>query len=471
MRTHRLPFVLALGALLALGLVAGNASAHNTPPAPVSAPSGVDASGVWFCPGLPAQLHVADRVTLTNFGESAAAVTVSDLTDAGKPTHRSFAVAPLSVVTKTRDELGPPGALTIETFGGHIVVEEGVDGPRALDSAPCATQTAPRAYFAAGTTVRGVAQWLVIDNPYASDAKVDVMLRTNSGPLRPDRLQALDISRRSRLVLAIDTFSVRDARVAVEVDARVGSFVAAQTLMFTKDAPPPGVVETLGVTGASDHWTIAGDGVTARAPAWVAITNVGGEDAPVDVQALTDANNIVPPVAFTLAADDVTWVQLGNCGPSAVRNCVAVPAGTPYALDVRSEQGVAIVAQTLSKYSVAGTAVGVASAIGTVDPHVTWAFARSHVSSERSTTLTVFNPGASAASIEIDLVHDGQRDRFETWRAIEVPPGQRVTTVVAGRGPLRVDAGILVLASQPVFVERSIVGLDEVSRSAGVVFG
>jgi hypothetical protein len=36
---------------------------------------------------------------------------------------------------------------------------------------------------------------------------------------------------------------------------------------------------------------------------------------------------------------------------------------------------------------------------------------------------------------------------------------------------LRVDAGVLVLASQPVFVERSIVGHDEVSRSAGVVFG
>src|SRR5207302_2436415 len=112
--------------------------------------------------------------------------------------------------------------------------------------------------FAAGSTPRGVQQWLVIDNPYASDARVDVTLRTSDGVLRPEPIQGLDIYRRSRALVPIHELAVRKARVAVEVDATLGSVVAAQTLVYTATAGTPGVTTSIGAPASAGEWTFAG---------------------------------------------------------------------------------------------------------------------------------------------------------------------------------------------------------------------
>jgi Family of unknown function (DUF5719) len=477
MRSRRLLFVLVLGALVAGALAAGRASSGPASPtaqtagAPDAAALGPSTTA-WFCPGMPPALaHQSGRVTFANIADVSAEVVVTDMTDKGTTTQVSLVVPGNSVVTKTRDQLGGPGALTVEWFGGRLLVEEGSAGARALDITPCATRTSQHWYFAAGTTPRGVQQWVVIDNPYASDAKVDVTLRTSSGVRRPDALQGLDIARRSRAVIAIHDIAVRLDRVAVAIDAEIGSVVAAQTLVYTAAAGTPGVAVSLGSPTAATNWTFAGGVAQPGSPAWVAIANVGGADAQVDVRATGESSTrALAPTTLTVAEDDVTWVQLGQC--AAAKTCVAIPDGRRYSLDVQSEQNVAIVAQVFARFDDAPDIVGTVTSPGAIAPARSWAFARSRVDGERSTTLSVLNPEAAPAVITVGLVHDGTVERPRTLQRVTVPPGREITlTVVGSRRPSQRDAALVIDSNTPIFAERSIVATDEAVRSVGVVVG
>jgi hypothetical protein len=471
--------VLLLSALVAGALAAGRGSYNPTPqPANVKvAPSAAvlaRSSTVWFCPGLPPALaHAAARVTFSNIGDTTADVVVTDLADNGTATHVSLRVAADSVLTKARDQLGGAGALTVESFGGRVVVEEGIEGPQALDTAPCATESSAHWYFAAGTTPRGVQQWLVIDNPYASDAKVDVTLRTSSGVHRPAALQSFDIARRSREVVAIHDVSVRQDRVAVAIDAEVGTVIAAQTIVYTTGAGTPGVALSVGSPAAAADWTFAGGVAAPGSTAVLAIANVGSDAAQVDVQATAEsAKQPLAPVNLTVAQDDVAWVQLGQCVAASGKACVNIADGVRYSLDVRSEQNVSIVAQTLTRFDDAPAIVGTVTGPGLIAPARGWAFARSRVNGERQTTLSLFNPGADAVVAGVGLVHDGRVERPSALQRVTVPPGRAVTvTVFGGRRTPRFDAALIIDASDPIFVERSIVASGEAAGSVGVVVG
>jgi len=473
MSSRRLPFVVALLALVVIAMLAGNASARSSSRANTGAAPAIGASGVWFCPGLPASLqHGPGRVTFANLGTDAADITVTDLPDSGNAATTTFTVGAESTVTKTRDSLGPPGSLTVESFGGSVVVEEGIESATANASAPCASSTQTRQFFAAGSTTRGVHQSVVVENPYASDAKINVTLRTSAGVIQPDAYQGYDISRRSRIVIPVDTVAVRQDRVAVEVDATTGSIVATQTLQYTADAGVPGVTVALGAASPSDHWTFPANFVLAGTTTWVAITNVGGDDALVDVQAAPDKNVTVAPAAITVAQDAVTWLQVGHCGAQSgntqsENSCLAVPERLPFVLTARAERGGSIVAQLLIRGRDKTSPVSVDAPLGIVDPARRVAYARSRVTGVTSTSLSVYNPSSVAAQVSVSLVANGRTNRPKALQSISVGPGRRANIVLPAvqKGP---DAAIVVDADQPVFVARTIVTHNSVAYSAGV---
>jgi hypothetical protein len=490
MRSRRFLFVVVLAALLAGAIASGRgADGHPQALARTSvAPNASLLSGsqtVWFCPGLPPALpRAAARMTFSNTGDAPADVVVTDLADSATDTHVMFNVAANSVVTKARDLLGAPGALTVETFGGRVIVEQGINGTGALETMPCATESSPHWYFAAGTTPRGVQQWLVIDNPYASDAKVDVTLRTDAGVRRPDALQGLDVARRSREVIAIHDLAVRLDRVSVEVDAQVGSVVAAQTLVYSAAAGTPGVAQSLGSPVVSTEWTFTGGIAEPGATAVVAIANVGDGDAQVDVQATAEVGTTpLAPTSLTVAQDEVVWVQLGQCpsgtkasgtNASGTKGCIRIGDGVRYSLDIRSEQNVAIVAQTMTRFANGAGTTGTLLATGATQPARAWAFGRSSVNGVSSTLLSFFNPGADPALVNIGLVRGGTVGRSRALQRITVPPGRAVTVTIFGDGaskPPKLDAALVIDADHLVFVERSIFATDEATTSAGVVVG
>jgi hypothetical protein len=118
--------------------------------------------------------------------------------------------------------------------------------------------------------------------------------------------------------------------------------------------------------------------------------------------------------------------------------------------------------------------MGTLTATGEIEPARAWAFGRSSVNGESSTTLSFFNPGADPALVNIGLVRSGSVARSRLLQQITVPPGRAVTVTIFGDGaskPPKLDAALVIDASRPVFVERTILAADEATTSAGVVVG
>jgi hypothetical protein len=466
--------VLVLAAGAAIALVAGNAVTANEPvpdtqPAASEVRGGVAGSTVWFCPGLPATVAVGEkRLSLANLDDREADVVVTVVPDDGAPVRRELHVGPAAVESVARADLGPAGALTVESFGARVVVEEGAAGEAGTEMTPCATQSATEWHFAAGTTVRGVQQWLVVLNPYASDAKVDIALRTSDGVRRSDPLQGFDIPRRSRAVIPVHDYAVRNARVAVEVRARSGRVVAAQTLVYSTAAGVPGLASSLGAIVATDHWLFAAAPSSDDLVSWVAIANDGVDDAHVTVQARPQRGDAPDPAVLTVARDGVEWVRLGGC--SGDDPCLAVTPGNGYGIDVRADRGVPVVAQTLTRATASAGDGGAATAMGVTQPETRWAFAVSRVPApSTSTVVALVNPFAGEARASIALVRDGAVETPERLREIVLPPGRRVSVAIPGSGRGGTDAALLIDATGGVVVERMLMGEGDFGLSPGIV--
>ena len=90
-----------------------------------------------------------------------------------------------------RDRRGSGGGVARARHGDDFAIE------------PCSRSAGPDWYFAAGTTVEGSEQYLVLFNPFGDDAIVDVSFLTDTGVQEPDGLQALVVPRRSRITIPV----------------------------------------------------------------------------------------------------------------------------------------------------------------------------------------------------------------------------------------------------------------------------
>ena len=180
----------------------------------------------------------------------------------------------------------PPGPIVVEPFSPDVVVSAGLESDDALAVVPCATQAATDWQFAAGTTVRGVSQWLVLQDPFSADARVDITLRTDSGL---ELLPALHGPRRARPVAGRHPHprprgapGARRGRSARErrpgggrADARLRAGLRARR----------GVATTFGALAPASRWWFSDGQVVPDSQQWVAVTDVAETDANVVVQA------------------------------------------------------------------------------------------------------------------------------------------------------------------------------------------
>jgi hypothetical protein len=491
---RRLGVIVLVVVAIAAGVASGRAHVSRPvrPVEPTDAaelPAKGALTTAWYCPGMPATFPIADQtVTLTNFGSSGAAAVVTVHPDNGAaPVSRTITVPRDSVQTFDRSTLSvasvrssrqttivarnplPNGPIIVEPFSPDVVVSAGLERSDALATGPCASTTATDWYFAAGTTVRGVSQWLVLDDPFAADARVDVSLRTDSGLQLLPALSGLDVPGRSRLVIPIHDDAVRQQLVAVEVHAAVGRVVASQTLQFAPASGPPGVATSIGAVAPASAWWFTGGDTRTGASEWVAIADVGELDARVNVQAQTASKAIVRPVEVTVPSGGVSLVRIGGCSATKA-TCLDVPRRTAFVLLVHSDANAPIVAQTLSRFegSRKGTA-GAATSMGSTAPARRWVIPRTRVLGERSTTIALTNPGVDPAHVVVAVVHDGQVDRPESLRHLTIASGERVVIPFGAQAVLRrVDAGVVITSDVPVFAESTIYAERDATRAPGI---
>ena len=267
-------------------------------------------TSVWFCPGLPSSFPGRDQtLTLSNLGADATeAVVTIDPDDGSEPIRRTVSVPGNSVRSFNRATLAeaaasgtqrtgdarplPPGPMVVEPLSPAVVVQQGLETAQALDLMTCATTTSTDWHFAAGTTVRGVSEWLVLDNPLSTDARVNVEVRSEVGLRLLPELQGVDVPGRSRVVIEVHNQAVRQERVALAVHAAVG-----RGRRVGDDAVRVGVraarrgVDRRGARAAKRWWFTDGRSV-ADADERVAISNLGPIDTQVIAQALITSTGI-----------------------------------------------------------------------------------------------------------------------------------------------------------------------------------
>jgi hypothetical protein len=360
------------------------------------------------------------------------------------------------------------GAVIVEPFASRVVVDATNSGRNALASAPCATRPSSVWHFAAGTTVRGVEQWVVLLNPFGDDAVVDVSFFTDGGAENPGELQSLTVPRRSRIAIQVDQKVLRQRSVATTIHARVGRIVAQQTLLFGPDSGRSGETRSLGAVAAANEWVFPSGRTAAGEVRTIAISNPGDLDAEVDVSVAPASDVVIEPATVRVPRHTVANVQIGGCGNVQPPACLPVPPNVAYSAAVRATLQVPVVAEDLTTYT-SGRFTGAVAGLGSRAPSRAWVFARSRLPAELDAGLDLLTTAGSAAKASVSFQVNGKELKPPDLQGLVLRPGVRRSIPLAGRADLRgVDASIVVQADRPIVAERTVVRSDELTRDLGV---
>lgn len=312
---RRLPMVAAVVAGAAG--VAITASAADDEVAPVfstvsavepwmpSAPVRTTASTTWYCPAVPASGAdgVSGEVVIANADPVEVQVQITLLGSEGDPVTETLTVAARS---RTAFDVGAAvtseyAGAVVEIRGGAGVVEQRAtmpisDNASATSVAACTTTTSPTWYLAEGYTLDGSREQLVLTNPFATAATVQVRFATQDGAREPSELQSTLVPPRSVRVLDMSELAARDEpQVAVAVEARQGQLLVSRAQTY---AGPDrrGFAVTLAAPAARDQWWFAdgeiADDVTER----YSIYNPGEDDVEVTAALLGVSSGDFVPV-------------------------------------------------------------------------------------------------------------------------------------------------------------------------------
>jgi hypothetical protein len=349
----RIPILAVVVGLVALAVVVQDRrddparAVATEAPTPIVAPAGV-LSTAWYCAaGGPDQTLV-----ITNAGTAPAQVVVTVMAslEIAVPATRPVDVPAASTVRlAVRDvaAVNEPGVL-VEALAGEVSVahEIGVaasDGqPGDAAVAPCASEPGPSWYFAAGSTERGATDHVVLFNPFADDATVDLTILTPNGPEKPGAVQAVPVPHQSRVTVALEEVSLRQPVVGVAVTARRGRIVAEQVQQHDGSEGRVGVALVPGVArpteratfpdafwspGGSETLVVANPAdVTAIATVSLAVTT---GDAPVPSELRVPPGTVVTLNLSEIVAVDVHHAVVVDAAGAATVVAALVVTTTP----------------------------------------------------------------------------------------------------------------------------------------------
>jgi hypothetical protein len=240
--------------LLALVLVGAAAAARSGPAEPGDGGGARVRSEEWLCPhgggdGWTAQVVVA------NPGGAAVQVRFTTLGPDTKPDEpTTVTVEPGSELRRDVPAQDPASATYVEVFGGWASASwlvRAADPDVGLGAEPCAPAGARRWFTTESTTQEGERAFLVVMNPYATLAVVDVTLyQPDEPPLRDPDWADIELRPGRVATFRLDAKVVGKDAVAAVVDVRAGR-VAAATLGVTDDG---GVRSVLGSTAEAATW-------------------------------------------------------------------------------------------------------------------------------------------------------------------------------------------------------------------------
>ena len=351
-RVWRGPILLIVIAALVAAVIADRDSTDATTSGAAAAALGAapavpaaDALSVsWFCAEGTSTPdgRAEETIVVASLADTEVTATISVLPGGdAKPVSRRVTVEPRGVSELAVADILPtaePGVV-VEVVGGQAVVSHELRGQGDVAVEPCARGAAPDWYFANGTTVKGVQQYLVIFNPFGDDAIIDAGFLTEEGVIAPDEVRALVVPRNSRVTIAVHDFVPRQALVAAHVHARSGRVVVERTQLFdgsqSEGVPVrQGIAVSLGANRPARTWELPVDlaGAVESGSAFtqtVAVANFAEVSTRVEVGVVLPGEETLAPQSVEVGARSVELVTVGDNVPAGKGFVVTVAARQP----------------------------------------------------------------------------------------------------------------------------------------------
>ena len=324
-----------MAVLVAAGVVAGGVALEGRVGlGRPSARTTGDVSGAWFCPhGGGEGWHA--WVVLANPGQVPADVRVTSWVGTGAPEAAPASIPPWSHVYVEVPASALASASVVEFFGTPVaagMVTARPDAEGGVAAEPCTDRSASRWFVPEASTLPGQEAALVVHNPFATEAVVDIGLLTDHGPVRHGRLKGVVLAPGQVKAVEIGEFALGEAGVAAEVTAPLGRVTVAGVT-----GSPGGVRSVIGTPVPADRWILPGTGDLATGR--LVVAGVGGESAfRADAQGSTAERPLVDlesvnqdaVAAFDVPADDGGLLVEGEGErPLVAGRMLAPPAPAP----------------------------------------------------------------------------------------------------------------------------------------------
>jgi Family of unknown function (DUF5719) len=471
---RRAPILLVLAAVLAAAIVLNDTESTKPATATIAAPPDagpvVPASDAlstsWYCAeGTSTPDGRADEtVVVASVADRALDATVTVVQGStAAPVSRTYhlrAREQRRVHLSDLVQATEPGVI-VEVVGGAAVVTHEIVAEGDVAIEPCARGGAADWYFAAGTTLKGAQQFLVLFDPFGDDALVDITFLTDDGVQEPDALQGLSIGPRSRVSVAVHDQVPRQRDVAVRVHARTGRVVVERSQLFDGTASEgetvrKGIALSLGANAPTENWyfgaATTSDGTTGA----IAVANFGSQPTPVEVG-----------VALEGATVAVRQVNVPARSVVTVDRAAGLPPDSPYAISVAARdaegRGEPVVAELL-EWRTGSSAAGASSTMGSTRLARRWVVA---TVPSGGMTVSVMNPGREVANAELLVYDAGDTTGPPSAPGRSVEPGRLAVFDVDGIG-----AGgnhvLVVSADRPVAVGIGVTAPDGIAASAAI---
>lgn len=409
----------------------------------------------WYCAGMPARDDT--------FG---AQIVIANPTAVALNGHITYLSSDPTVpavvhtlVAPPRDKLtldvkaaitGPFLSAFVEIEGGEGMVEQ-----RSITSAgdavtSCITQTSPTWYFADGWTAGNSTEQLILTNPYADEATVDIAFFTKNGVKRtPSAFQGDSIDSMAVKVIDVGSSQLQDEQIiGVQILATHGRLLAARAQNYDGDGRV-GFSLALGVPSPTEQlWFVDGEKGQGIVEQYV-LFNPTDEDAEATatVLGMTATEGFVPPDPINVPSGEVVTFD--------TKDIVGLPDG-PHSMVFASADGrSSLVIERVLSRTVDGVAVtSVVPSMTAEYAYATRWYLPIGVDAADDQAIVVYNPFASGATISVKSVGPGGEVAVPGMEAIELP-GAGITTVPL-TDPSVFGKIIVVDVTAGVYVERRL---------------
>ena len=355
-------------------------------------------SGTWLCPHGGGEGYEG-RVFVANPGDAPVVIRVSELVDGEASSSSDLEVAPGSQVAVTIGATQRSSSTFVESFGGWVAAGwliRGGEGGGGVGAEPCAPDAGRHWVSAAPTTGEGEQAFLVVMNPFDTDAVFDVALFSGGGraPVRHADLTDVTIRPRQSTAIRLNLYAQGENALGVSVGVATGR-VAAATMVV---ADGRGVASVLASQGTTLRQVLLTPSATGRSSLAVALPSASD-----DAAATQQLGQIGSTFSATLRSQDAPQPAGGLVERSqepASAAVHAIPTAGPSGIDLVVSEGAPIVAAIRT----VGVGGDVGATAGSVEPAGSWVVTPTVAGDPQRAGLLLLNPGASPATVTVTSI-------------------------------------------------------------------